>query len=426
MKDYRKAKDFLLQEYARRAHRSPEELHAFEEGLNSLVGYLDTAKDSCKIVVAMDSFKGSLTARQCCAAVAQGILNARKEAEVVQLPISDGGEGLLDICTPRSEERINLSATGPVQEPIDTCYGITPNPHQTAIIETARIIGLPLVPPPLRNPWHTTSYGVGEVIRDALQRGYRHFLIGLGGSSTNDAGLGMLQALGYRFYDRYGKWIEQKLCGGLLNDVADIDGSGAHPLLKEARFTLVCDVTNPLYGSKGAARVFAPQKGADEAMVEKLDEGLQHIGALMKRIIGRDIAFLTGAGAAGGLGAAFMAFLNAEWKFGIEYILERQHFDEFLPDADLVITGEGRSDNQTLMGKVPQGVLKVANRYQVPVVLLSGSVTQVRELNQAGFLGVFSILQEPMPLSEAMKAEMATRNLRITAEQVCRTILGRG
>lgn len=368
----------------------------------------------------MDSFKGSLKAQQACEAVVQGINNAlQRQVETVIIPASDGGEGLLESCAPFISHQIDIQATNPVQQHITTCYGIEKD-NQTAIIETARIIGLPLISKALQNPWTTTSYGVGEIMVNALKQGCRNLFIGLGGSSTNDAGLGMLQALGYRFYDSQGNIITEKMCGGLLSCVAKIDNTQAYPPLHEAQITILCDVNNPLYGENGAAYTFAPQKGADKNMVEKLDKGLEHIGKLMEQITGKHIAQMNGAGAAGGLGAAFLAFMNAKQKSGIEYVLEKLHFCHHLNNADLVITGEGSSDTQTLMGKVPQGVLKMASKQHIPVILISGSVAHVEELNQGGFQGVFSIIQEPISLSEAMKTDTAINNLRTTAEQICR------
>lgn len=371
-----------------------------------------------KIIVAMDTFKGCLSARQACQAVATGIKEVLPEAKIVMLPVSDGGEGLLDACAPLKQ--ISIQAENPARERITANYGIDPKEH-AAVIETARIIGLPLLDKSQRNPWLTSTYGVGEMITDALERGYRNFLIGLGGSATTDAGLGMLQALGYVFYDTQGEEMNERMCGQSLMRVANIDRSHVHPLLGQAHFTIICDVTNPLYGEQGAAYVFAPQKGADQPMVEKLDKGLRHIGELMRHITGRHVASIPGAGAAGGLGAAFMTFMEATFQSGISYVLKRVHFQQHLANADLIITGEGHSDRQTLMGKVPQGVMQLALQQNIPTVLLSGAVTDVDRLNEKGFCGVFSIAQGPESLTNAMQADTAISHLRITAKQVCRT-----
>ena len=370
-----------------------------------------------KIIVAMDAFKGCLTAQQACQAVVQGIQDALPQTPTVTLPVSDGGEGLLEACT--LTQRRYLQAENPRQETISTCYGI--DEDNRIIIETARVIGLPLLDETQRNPWLTTSYGIGEVIADALERGYRDFAIGLGGSATTDAGLGMLQALGCRLYDKQGREIDEYGCGRLLARVAYIDTSCIHPLLGQARFTIICDVTNPLYGKQGAAYVFAPQKGADPKMVEDLDQGLQHIASVMEHDAGRQVASLPGAGAAGGLGAAFMAFMQAELVSGIGYVLNRLHFRRQLEGADFVITGEGRSDRQTLMGKVPQGILLLAKERGIPVFLLSGAVTDIGALNEGGFCGVFSITQGPDTLAHALQADTAIEHLRLTARQLCRT-----
>lgn len=375
-----------------------------------------------KVVIAIDSFKGCLTSTEAGNAAAEGVSRAVPDCQVIRVPISDGGEGLLDTRVPDPDKRIFLKAHGPLMEETDTCYGIDKD-GETAVIETARINGLPLVPEDRRNPLLTTTYGVGELIADALNRGYRKFLIGLGGSATNDAGLGMLQALGYRFFDAEGHEIQETLCGGLLTKVASIDSRHAHPALAQAHFLAVCDVRNPLFGPNGAACVYAPQKGADMESVKRLDLGLRHIGEVMWRTTGSEFLSMPGCGAAGGMGAALAAFLKAELKPGIRVLLEELHIGEWMAGADLVLTGEGKSDQQTLMGKVPQGVLEMANARGIPTILVSGAVEDAALLLKGGFRAVFSIQPAPLSLEEAMSPQAARKNITQTVEQVCRTVL---
>lgn len=263
----------------------------------------------------------------------------------------------------------------------------------------AAISGLPLVTPEKRNPMQTTTFGTGELIRDALQRGCRHFIIGLGGSATNDAGLGMLRALGFRFPDKTGN--VSGYGGQMMGKVDSIDTSSVHPLLSGCTFTAACDVRNPFYGTDGAAYVFAPQKGADAAMIEALDAGMRHLAAVIFRTTGKDISSCPGAGAAGGMGGSLSAFLNAELKPGIQLLLEMQNFAEQIKDADLIITGEGKSDRQTVMGKVPYGILTEARKQHIPVVLIAGGIEDTDILTRAGFHGIFSITPSPVALEQA-------------------------
>lgn len=372
-----------------------------------------------KILLAFDSFKGCLTSAEAGRAAAQGVRRALPGCEVACLPVSDGGEGLLDALVPDAARRIPLHAHGPLMEDEPTCYGIDAD-GQTAVIETARIIGLPLVPPGRRNPLCTTSWGVGELIAHALGHGYRRFLVGLGGSSTNDAGLGMLQALGYRFYGTDRRELTHPLCGKDLPAVASVSTRFAHAGLAEASFTVACDVRNPLWGPSGAAYTFAPQKGADAAATEALDQGLEHIGKVMRQAGGGAEANAPGAGAAGGLGAAFTVFLKAGLKPGFRILSERLRMDERLENADLVFTGEGRSDRQTLMGKMPQGILEAARAHGIPAVLIAGSIEDADALTRAGFRCVFPIVPGPMALEAAMQPDAARENIARTVEQVCR------
>ena len=301
----------------------------------------------------------------------------------------------------------------------DTYYGISED-GKTAFIEMASISGLPLVPPEKRNPMLTTSYGTGELIRDALERGCRNFIIGIGGSATNDAGLGMLQALGFRFLDKEGKILETGN-GKILMEVASIDTSFVHPDLRTSHFTVACDVQNPFYGLEGAAYIFAPQKGADRKMVEALDAGMKNFAEVIFHTTGKDISNHSGTGAAGGMGGSLLAFLNAKLKPGIQLMLETLDFSNKIKGADLIITGEGKADKQTLMGKVPSGILDKARKQKIPVILIAGSVENADALHRAGFRGVYSINPPSITLEQAMQPEVARANISETVVEICRS-----
>lgn len=380
-----------------------------------------------KIIIAIDSFKGCLTSAEAGQSAAKGVRAAFPECNIVVLPVADGGEGMLNVLLAASNgRRITVCAHDPLMKLRDVSYGISGD-EQTAFIEMATASGLPLVPVNERNPMKTTTFGTGELIADALNRGCRHFLIGLGGSATNDAGLGMLQALGFRFFDKGGREVGSReksitLCGALLPEICSIDSSSTHPALKEASFTAACDVHNPFFGPHGAAYVFAPQKGADEEMVKELDAAMQHLSGVILRTTGKDVSTYPGAGAAGGMGGGLYALLDAQLKPGIELLLETLDFTEKIKDAELIITGEGKSDRQTVMGKVPWGILQEAQKQHVPVVLLAGAIEDTEMLNEAGFRGVFSITPSPIPLEQAMRPEVAAENIRRTTEQICRII----
>ena len=373
-----------------------------------------------KAVLAIDSFKGCLTPAEAEAAAAEGVHAALPECEVIRIPVADGGEGMLDVLIAATHGKsISVQAHGPLMELREARYGISGD-GQTAFIEMAAISGLPLVAPKKRNPMQTTTFGTGELIRDALQRGCRHFIIGLGGSATNDAGLGMLRALGFRFPDKTGN--VSGYGGQMMGKVDSIDTSSVHPLLSGCTFTAACDVRNPFYGTDGAAYVFAPQKGADATMIEALDAGMRHLAAVIFRTTGKDISSCPGAGAAGGMGGSLSAFLNAELKPGIQLLLEMQNFAEQIKDADLIITGEGKSDRQTVMGKVPYGILTEARKQHIPVVLIAGGIEDTDILTRTGFHGIFSITPSPVALEQAMQPEFARMNIRRTVEQICRII----
>ena len=371
-----------------------------------------------KVVIAIDSFKGCLSSAEAGKAAAEGIRSVYPECEILCLPVADGGEGMFEVLIESTNgQRMHISAHDPLMEWHTAYYGISEN-GRTAYIEMAGISGLPLVPPEKRNPMLTTSYGTGELIRDALERGCRNFIIGIGGSATNDAGLGMLQALGFRFLDKEGK-VSGIGSGEVLVEVASIDTSLVHPALRTSHFTVACDVQNPFYGSEGAAYIFAPQKGANRKMVEVLDAGMKNFAEVIFHTTGKDISNHPGAGAAGGMGGSLLAFLNAELKPGIQLMLDALDFSNKIKGADLIITGEGKADRQTLMGKVPSGILREARKQDIPVILLAGSIEDSDELQQAGFERVFSINPSSIPLEEAIKPEVARKNIQQTVKAFC-------
>lgn len=365
-----------------------------------------------KIVVAADSFKGSLTAVQACRAIAAGVRRALPDAEVIAVPVGDGGEGTMDaLAGALRASEVPCRVHGPLKEPQEAFYAVAPDGN-TAVIEVAAAAGLTLVSRERRNPLDTTSFGVGEMIADALERGVRRFIVGLGGSATNDAGAGMLAALGFRFYDNAGKVINVP-CGKDLEHIVRIDGSSVIPELAETSFVAACDVSNPLYGPDGAAYVFAPQKGASVGGVVALDRGLRAFSEAMVSSGYEDISQLPGAGAAGGLGGAFAGFLHADLRRGIDMVLDAVGFRQTIDGARLVITGEGRIDSQTLMGKTPAGVLGVASEKSIPVIAIGGSVEDGTEL--PGFAAVVQAMPGGMTVDEAMRPEVAIKNLEDAA-----------
>jgi glycerate kinase len=365
----------------------------------------------------MDSFKGCLTSVEAGWAAKEGVESVYPGCEILLLPVADGGEGLVVALLSALQGRyVQLQAHDPLMNRMEACYGISGD-GRTALIEMASVSGLPLVPDSKRNPMLTTTFGTGELIKDALERGCRDFIIGIGGSATNDAGLGMLQALGFRFHDKNGNVLGTG--GKILADVVSVDESSVHPALKDARFTVACDVHNPFYGPDGAAYVYARQKGADDKMIEELDAGMQSLAKVILQTTGKDIAPYPGAGAAGGMGGGCLAFLNATLKPGIKLLLDTLHFEEKIEKADLIITGEGRADRQTAMGKVPSGILEAAGKQHIPVVLIAGSVEDVSLLNRAGFQSVFSIMPAPVSLEKAMEPEFARANIKSLVIQLC-------
>ena len=371
-----------------------------------------------KIVIASDSFKGSLSSAEVAACGERAVHRLFPDCKVVQLPVADGGEGTVETLTAAlGGQSVTAIVHDPLGRLITARYGWIAQ-EQTALIEMAAASGLPLLPLEERNPWLTSTYGTGELIRNALERGCHKFLIAIGGSATNDGGMGLLQALGFRFLDAEGK--ELPGCGGSLQQIQQIDSSGVLVDLAQCQFTVACDVTNPFYGPTGAAYVFAPQKGADAEMVEALDQGLRHFAQLIHTTQGIAIDQLAGAGAAGGLGGGLVAFLNARLTPGIEMVLDALRFDTQITGADLIITGEGKLDAQTCMGKTPLGILRRAQQQGIPVVALVGAVEASEALNQCGFLAVFPILPYPTSLTEAMDSSFTQQNIERTIAQVLR------
>lgn len=363
-----------------------------------------------KITVASDSFKGSLSSLQVADAVEEGIHLVYPDCIVQKVNVADGGEGTMEALRQTLGGRvIEIEVADPLGRAVTSPYVILDD-GVTAVLEMSSASGLPLLTPEERNPMLTSTYGTGQLIADALGKGCRKFLVGIGGSATNDAGMGMMRALGCRFLDSEGRELDGT--GGTLAKVEEIDLSSLAGGLKESEFIVACDVDSSLYGPQGAAYVFSPQKGADEAMVKSLDEGLRHFSAVVRRATGKDVSELPGAGAAGGLGGGFVAFLDARLEKGIEMVLDAISFDSMIKGSDLVITGEGRVDFQTLTGKTPFGVLKRAQKQGIPVVAIGGAVTLgADEAIKAGFGGVYAVTPEGMPLQEAMKKDVAERNI---------------
>lgn len=373
-----------------------------------------------KIVIAPDSFKESLSAPDVAAAIAKGWAQVFPEAELCLRPMADGGEGTVQsLVDARGGRFIHLKVHGPARRRVRARYGMLAN-GRTAVIEMAEASGLPLVKGASRNPLHTTTYGTGQLIADALDRGAREIIIGIGGSATNDGGTGAAQALGIRFLDKRGRVIRARASGGMLNRIAAIDASEVHPELPFARVIVACDVDNPLCGPRGAARVFGPQKGATSAMVRRLDANLRHFGRLIRRELGIDIMNRKGSGAAGGLGGGLVAFANAKLERGIDIVIEATGLVGHMQGADLVFTGEGRVDFQTAFGKTPAGVARAARRFGVPVIAIGGGLADdAHGVFSHGIDALQSAVARDMPLANALKrapeyvADAAERALRL-------------
>ena len=374
-----------------------------------------------KVVIAIDSLKGSLSSMEAGMAIKDGILAAKPDAEVIVKPLADGGEGTTDaLIEGMNGERIDLTVTDPMHTPVDAYYGYLKDTN-TAVMEMASAAGITLVPDSEKNPLLATSYGVGEMINDAIQRGCRNFIIGIGGSVTNDGGIGMLKALGVRFLDENDEDAGEG--GQALAKVARIDVSGMNPLLKECHIQVACDVNNPLCGENGSTYVYGPQKGVTEDMKKTLDEAMAHFARVTSETLENDYLNTPGAGAAGGLGYAFLAYTGAALTPGIELILDAVGLEEELSSADVVVTGEGRLDFQTAMGKAPVGVARLAKKYNAKVIAFAGSVTkEATACNKEGIDAFFPILRGVCTLAEAMDPVAARNNMTATVEQVFRLL----
>ncbi|ENM5738440.1 glycerate kinase [Vibrio mimicus] len=370
-----------------------------------------------KVVIAPDSFKESLTAKQVCDAIQAGLARVWNDAKFVAIPVADGGEGTVQSLVDATQGRIvEVKVMGPQGKRVEAFYGMLGD-NQTAVIEMAAASGLHHVPIAQRDPKLTTSFGTGELIRHALDQGVTKLIIGLGGSATNDGGVGLLAALGARFTNADGEPIQ--LTGGGLRELANIDLRDFDPRLQHCDLLVACDVNNPLCGDKGASAVFGPQKGATPDDVRLLDGALQQFGLLTEKVTGKAVLQSVGAGAAGGMGAALLAYTHATLRPGIEIVLDTVQLAHQVSDADLVITGEGRIDSQTVHGKTPMGVAKVAKRFDVPVIALSGCTGEnYQAVYQCGIDAVFAAVPRAMTLEDALKE--SDFNLADLAENVAR------
>ncbi len=371
-----------------------------------------------KIVIAPDSYKESLSALEVAQAIEAGFREVFPHADYVLVPVADGGEGTVDAMVAATQgRRLELDVSGPLGDTVQAFYGLSGD-GQTAVIEMAAASGLMLVPPARRNPLLTSSRGTGELIAAALDAGARRFILGIGGSATNDGGAGMVQALGARLLDADGQDLQPG--GGALAELARIDISALDPRLARCRIDVACDVDNPLTGPRGAAAVFGPQKGATPDMVRALDETLGHFARIIERDLGIAVDQVPGAGAAGGMGAAMLAFFGATLKPGIEIVTAAVELERHVRDADLVITGEGRIDFQTIHGKTPIGVARVATRHDKPVIGIAGALgANVGVVHEHGIDAVFSVLNRPCSLDEALadagaNVQLAARNIAAT------------
>lgn len=374
-----------------------------------------------RVVVAIDSFKGSMSSLEAGEAISKGIRNAHKDAEVEIRPLADGGEGTVEALSIGMGGRlINVDVTGPVGRKVNAVYGIVDS-SKTAIIEMSQAAGITLVSGDEKNPLYTTTFGVGELIKDAINKGCRHFVVGIGGSATNDCGIGMLQALGYEFLDKDGKQVGFGASG--VRDIVSIRDENVIKELSECYFRVACDVNNPLCGDLGCSAIYGPQKGATKEMVADMDGWLKNYSKIVKEKYPDADCEYPGTGAAGGLGYAFFNFTNSKLESGIKIVLDETKLEEYVKDADIVVTGEGRLDHQTVMGKAPVGVANIAKKYNKKVIAFSGSVTEDAGVcNEHGIDAFFPILRRIVTLEEAMQTDTAKRNLTDTAEQVFRLL----
>lgn len=371
-----------------------------------------------RILIAPDKFKGSLSALKVAENIEKGILKVYPEAKIEKVPMADGGEGTVESLVDATGGKIiKTIAKDPLMRDIESFYGILGD-AKTAVIEMAAASGLYLLNQEERNPMLTTTYGTGQLIKDALDKGCRKFIIGIGGSATNDGGIGMAMALGVKFYDKFNHEIE--FGGKELIKIYSIDDTNIDERIKECEFVVACDVNNPLIGDKGASRVFGPQKGATKEMIEILDSGLKSYGILLEKKYNKKIIDIPGSGAAGGLGAGLLAFLNAKLKRGVEIVIETLQLEEKIKQSDIVISGEGKIDYQTAFGKTIAGVAKLCQKYNKPLIVIAGSVEDNQELYGMGINSIFSIIDKPMKLDDALIT--APELLIKTSERIFRLI----
>ena len=379
-----------------------------------------------KAVIAIDSLKGSLTSLEAGEAIKKGIMKVYKEAEVVIRPVADGGEGTAVALTLGMNGKLEkVKVAGPLGKEVEAEYGILEPSEthkvKTAIIEMSAAAGITLVDEKERNPLKTTTYGVGEMIKDAIAKGCRHFIVGIGGSATNDGGIGMLQALGFGILDKSGKPVSFGAQG--LSEIETISDEFVLPELRDCTFRIACDVTNTLCGEQGASAIYGPQKGATPTMIMQMDKWLAYYAALSREKYPHANMNQAGTGAAGGLGFAFLTYTNAVLESGIKIVLEETELEKYVKDADIVVTGEGRLDGQTVMGKAPIGVAAIAKKYNKKVIAFSGCVTEdAIACNEHGIDAFFPILRGVVSLSEAMDTKNAAKNMAATVEQAFRLI----
>ncbi len=372
-----------------------------------------------KFVLATDSFKESMTSIEACNVMEKAIKKIKSDAEVIKVPMADGGEGTVEaLVNSTSGTFVETEVLNPLGQKIKASYGILGD-KKTAVIEMAKASGIELIKREDRNPMITTTYGTGQLIKHAIENGIKHLVIGIGGSATNDGGCGMLQALGVKLLDKNNEEIP--FGGGSLDRIENIDISSMHEGINDVTFEVACDVTNPFVGPTGASYIFGPQKGADPQMVELLDNNLKHFAEKIKEILKTDIAEAPGAGAAGGLGGALLAFLNAELKSGIELVIKYTDLESKVQGADYVFTGEGAIDGQTIFGKTPVGVSKVAKKYNIPTIAFGGKVSDDADnLFDEGVIALFSIMRGVESLDDALRN--GAHNLEKTVENVVRTL----
>ncbi|MCD6323194.1 MAG: glycerate kinase [Clostridiales bacterium] len=373
-----------------------------------------------KIIIAPDSYKGCMSAVKVAEHMEDGVLKALVNPEILKIPVADGGEGTVAaMLTGAGGRYVYTKATGPLRNEIESFFGILAD-GKTAVIEMAAASGLELVPEPYQNPLNTTTFGTGELILAALDEGCTDIIIGVGGSATTDCGMGMAQALGVVFYDS--DRIPLSYGGRFMNDVRYYDDSSLDPRLEKVNIKVACDVDNPLFGKRGAAYVYSAQKGASQRQIKHLDDGLRNIASVIRETSGLDINLIPGSGAAGGLAGGLVAFTGATLSKGIEIVTDACQFSEKVKDADLVITGEGRTDAQTSFGKVPVGIALIAKKSNVPVICISGSLGDGYEaVYEKGINAVFSITPGPITLNESIKN--AGKNITDTTYNVIKTLL---